>query len=123
MLLALLAACQAPFGADRHDLVGFRVAAIDADPVRDGGTTTARIAMIVDGRPFSHAPVDLAWYLLADPDELLDIDPLSEADGVGPEPEPGAGVHLRCVAVVNRPRRAPARVASWCRGRRGSRAR
>ncbi|MCB9684589.1 MAG: hypothetical protein H6738_04675 [Alphaproteobacteria bacterium] len=102
MLLALLAACQAPFGADRHDLVGFRVAAVDADPVRDGGTTTARVAVIVDGRPFSHAPVDLAWYLLADPDELLDLDPLSTADGVGPEPELVVPADRRVLGLIAR---------------------
>lgn len=102
MLFALLAACQAPFGADRHDLVGFRVAAVDADPVRDGGTTTARIAMIVDGRPFSHAPVDLAWYLLSDPDELLDLDPLSAADGIGPEPELTVPADRRVLGLIAR---------------------
>lgn len=100
MLAFLLSACQAPFGADRHDLVGFRVAAVDAEPVEDGGTTSARVAVIVDGHPFSEVPIDLRWYLLADPAELEDVDPLTEPDAVGPEPELTVPADRRVLGLV-----------------------
>ena len=80
-------ACQEPFGTDRHDLVGFRIAAVGVSPALDGETVRPRAAMIVDDRPWSEVPVEFTWFWVDDPDDVPTLDPLSVADAVGPEPE------------------------------------
>lgn len=86
-LALLLLACQAPFGADRHDLVGFRVAAVAASPAGGppGAEVTARVAIVVDGRPWSDVPVGLAWrWLSADEDAATWS--VADAAATGPRP-------------------------------------
>lgn len=62
--LLLLAACQEPFGTDRHDLVGFRVAAVRVEAVDD--SLTAHAALVVDGKVWSDDRVALSWHLTDD---------------------------------------------------------
>lgn len=73
---------------DRHDLVGFRVAAVSAPPASSGAEIEPRAAVIVDDRPWSERPLDLAWYWVptGDDDAVRAIDPLTEAAGAGPIP-------------------------------------
>ncbi|MEZ4240867.1 MAG: hypothetical protein R3F59_32865 [Myxococcota bacterium] len=84
--LFALAACQEPFGTDRHDLTGFRIAAVALPAAAPGDPVRPRAALIVDGRPWSETAVDLRWTWLADPDALATLDPDAPADGVGPAP-------------------------------------
>lgn len=79
----LLAGCQEPFGADRHDLVGFRVAAVSAPATAPGGAFVPRAAVVVDGRAWSGTPVALSWGFVADPDEAGGDVPF-EATGAEP---------------------------------------
>jgi hypothetical protein len=86
MLLWGLIACQDPFGADRHDLVGFRIAAIEVHtPTPD--RAYPRLAMIVDDRPWTDSQPLLSWFWLEHAEELTDIDALTEPAGVGPRPD------------------------------------
>lgn len=82
-----LLACQDPFAVDRHDLVGFRIAAISVPPVSPGEPIRPTLAMIVDGKPWSGALVDIAWFWVDGPDEVAALDPLSVAAATGPLPE------------------------------------
>lgn len=59
--LLATAACQEPFGTDRHDLVGLRVAAITVTPLAEDQVQLG-LAAVVDGRPWADAPLDLAWH-------------------------------------------------------------
>jgi hypothetical protein len=81
----LLAACQEPFGTDRHDLVGFRVAGVRVQA--EGDDLRAGAAVIVQGRPWSDAPIHLAWHLVDDlsTDHIVSLDP---ADAVADGPTP-----------------------------------
>ncbi|MEQ1566496.1 MAG: hypothetical protein ABMA64_12715 [Myxococcota bacterium] len=81
-----LLACQAPFGADRHDLVDFRVAALTAPPALAGDAISPRVALIVDGHPWSDRDIDLLWYWVDGPDDVEGIDPTWEIAGTGPAP-------------------------------------
>jgi len=85
-LLPLLLACQEPFPVDRHDLVGFRIAAIEVEPTEDD-TWVPRLAAVVDGKPYADGQPLLAWYWLEQAEDLDGIDALSEPDAVGPAPE------------------------------------
>lgn len=101
MWLTLLA-CQAPFGADRHDLLGFRIAAMSVPPAGAGDTIVPELALIVDGHPWSDDPVDLLWYWVEDTDAVLAIDPLTPLAGLGPAPslvvpEDGAVLAVRAI--------------------------
>ena len=100
--LLLLCACQEPFGTDRHDLVGFRVAAVQVQPV--GEQLSARAAVIVDGRPWSDARVAMSWHLIDDlsTDTIASLD-LDDADAYGAAPTldrwtTGAGLALVAVS-------------------------
>ena len=53
MILFLLLACQAPFGADRQDLTGFRVAALSAPAAAAGDPLTPEVAVVVEGSALS----------------------------------------------------------------------
>lgn len=84
MLPLLLLACQAPFGTDRHDLVGFRVAALSAE-VAAGGAEP-RAAVVVDGRMWADELPELRWYRVEDADELEALDASEEPIATGPSP-------------------------------------
>lgn len=79
--MALLA-CQEPFGTDRHDLVGFRVAALSVPPADDGAVVVPHPALVVDGRTWSDDPPALVWRWIRDLDDEFGL-----ADAVGPAPE------------------------------------
>lgn len=87
MWITVLLACQEPFDADRHDLVGFRIAALTAPPAADGETITPALALVTDGHPWAARPADLSWYWVEDADEVAQLDPLSVAVAAGPSPE------------------------------------
>ncbi len=88
--LCLLVGCQAPFGSDRHDLIGDRVAAVLVSPAGGppGTTIVVNAALTVDGRLWSDEPVDLAW---AWADSVADVTTLTASDAV----ETGSDVSLR----------------------------
>ncbi|MBW1880276.1 MAG: hypothetical protein JRJ84_18095, partial [Deltaproteobacteria bacterium] len=88
--LLVIAGCQEPFGSDRHDLEGDRIAAMAVDPAGapGGDPMTVRVALSVDSRPWSDDPVALDWHWLEDDDVhvVADLEPGDEADGQGPAP-------------------------------------
>lgn len=89
MWWSVLVACQEPFGTDRHDLVGFRVAAMSVPPASAGQSVEPRVGLIVDGRPWADRATELGWWWVADPKEAeqLDLDDPEappEASGVAP---------------------------------------
>lgn len=67
----VLAGCQEPFDTDRHDLVGFRLAAVEAPAVASGAPFVARAAVIVDGRAWAETPAALSWSFVPDEDAAL----------------------------------------------------
>jgi hypothetical protein len=94
----LMGACQEPFGADRHDLLGFRVAAIGAEP-RQSGDYALRIAVIADGRPWSDQEVALAWVSVPDSsaETVASADP-ADAFSTSPLPTVPAGQAVALIA-------------------------
>ncbi|MFT5455424.1 MAG: hypothetical protein ACI9K2_001903 [Myxococcota bacterium] len=103
MLLVLLA-CQAPFGADRQDLVGFRVAGLVVPAVGAGDTTVPQVAIVVDGRPWSDEPVHLIWHWVEPTDAAVSgLIADDSPDAEGPEPtlvRPKRDSRLAVVAVA-----------------------
>jgi hypothetical protein len=85
-LLALsgLTGCQEPFDRDRTDLVGLRVASVTAD-VREG-SVRPRVALIVDGKPWSDAAASIDWFWIDRPGEAVDRVSGSLGVGFGPAP-------------------------------------
>ncbi len=102
MWLVALLACQEPFGTGRHDLVGFRIAAVSAPAAEAGEEIRPSAAFVVDGRPWSPDPVDLAWYWVRTDEDVLAIDPLTPADGFGPAPDLVVPERRRRLALVAR---------------------
>lgn len=88
-LLALGAACQEPFGADRHELVDLRVAGLKVRPVPESqpAQITATGALFVDGRPWADAPVDWRWRWVEDADALAALQPENNVHARGPASE------------------------------------
>lgn len=82
-LIFALVACQTPFGVDRHDLAGFRIAALSAAIDADDGVN-ASAAIVSDGHLWSEQAVALDWYWIADARDLESID--RQPDGTGPTP-------------------------------------
>jgi hypothetical protein len=78
-LLLLGLACQAPFGEDRHDLVGDRITAVATRPVAGG--TQAEVALVVDGALWTDVAIAERWYAAADADA---VDPEAPPDAEGP---------------------------------------
>lgn len=102
----LLAACQEPFGVDRHDLVSDRIAALRVD--RDAQDRLhPRATLVVDGKLWSDTPVDLAWFLLhATDDPVADAQAVDTTDLLGPAPVIDLGPHatdLRLLLVASFP--------------------
>lgn len=83
MWIFALLACQEPFDADRHDLVGFRVAAFTAD--RDGDTVVPRVAVIEEGRPFGDGQLELAWFWIDRVGQSAELEDRAP-DASGPAP-------------------------------------
>jgi hypothetical protein len=92
MLLALLllTGCQEPFGTDRHDLEGFRVAGLSASPAGGpaGTEIVPTVALVVDGKLWSDDPVLLQWHWLnsGDVDEAEVITNADTPVATGPAP-------------------------------------
>lgn len=81
LLVWSLLGCQEPFGADRHDLRGFRVASLTAQV--DGEQVRPRVAMIVEGRAWSAEPVQLDWAFIEEPgDSVQEPDPVASGADV-----------------------------------------
>jgi len=87
MALTHLLGCRTPFQVDRHDLEGFRIAALSASGDEPGDPVDVSAAVVVEGRLWHDEPVPLSWYWLDDPDDLADLDP-----GTGRAPD-GEGAH------------------------------
>lgn len=100
----LLAGCQEPFAVDRHDLVGFRIAAVSAPPGAAGAEIEPLAAFVVDDHLWSPEPLDLAWYWVptGDDDAVRALDPLSEAAGAGPSPTLTVPVDQRRLVLIAR---------------------
>lgn len=79
-----LAGCQEPFEVDRHDLAGFRIAAVEVRPLRDGSPFTPAAAVVVDGHPWAEEPAGLSWAWVADEDEAVHGSPEWIAAGAAP---------------------------------------
>jgi hypothetical protein len=117
-----LAGCQEPFAEDRHDLTGFRIAAVEV-AVSDTATEVApRAAVVVDGRAWASETASLDWYQLVDEDAVEAIDAATPIDASGPDPTlpvrgdrpvlvliaRHAGLEERAFAVLDPPVEAPA---------------
>lgn len=76
--LLIVFGCQEPFGADRHDLLGFRIAAVTAEV--EAGQVRPTAALIVDGRLWSAAPVTLDWAFIDAPGDA-ELEPSPVASG------------------------------------------
>lgn len=102
VLLALIG-CQAPFGADRHDLTANRVAAISLEPAGGvaGTVFTPRLAMVTDGKPWSDALPPLSWSFVAEGDDDASERVEGAEAGTGPSPALVLGVDRRLVLVVD----------------------
>jgi hypothetical protein len=98
----VLFACQEPFEIDRHDLVGFRIAAISAPPASSGQTLEPQVALIVEGHPWSADFVDLGWFWVDEPEDVAQLDPLSPTDATGPLPLLTVPEDKRTLALIAR---------------------
>lgn len=78
---ALLAACQAPFGVDRHDLVGDRISAITTRPA-GAGAVTAQVWLTVDGHAWAASPIDAAWFAYEGGNTAAEVDSIDRASPV-----------------------------------------
>lgn len=97
---ALLVACQAPFGVDRHDLVGDRISAVTTEPAGPGAVT-AHVWLTVDGKPWVASPVAASWYAYDGAATAAEVDAIDRttpvATGLAPQlplPAEGAGYVL-----------------------------
>jgi len=100
--VAWLAACQEPFAEDRHDLAGFRIAAVEVAVSADGAELTPRAAVVVDGRPWAAEAATLDWYQVADVDAVEELGPNSPVDATGPAPILAAREDRPVLALVAR---------------------
>lgn len=101
-MLALLLACQQPFGTNRHDLEGFRIAALAAEPAGGPSGTSVQpsAAIVVDGQLWSDEPVDLAWYWTDATDAAVRA-AAGEPAATGPSPTLSLGGRLLLVATLD----------------------
>lgn len=83
IMVAALAGCQGPFGADRHDLVRDRIAAVVADGA--GDTVHPRAVLVQGGRLWADSPPSFAWFWL---DTGASIDEVDPADAVATDAAP-----------------------------------
>ena len=81
-----LFACQEPFELDRHDLVGFRVAAVAAAAGAPEGWAP-RVAVITEGEMWAPDTATLRWHLVPDAASLWELDTAAAAPlAEGPVP-------------------------------------
>ena len=88
--LLLLTGCQDPFGTDRHDLEGFRVAGLSASPAGGpaGTEIVPSVALVVDGQLWSDEPVSLQWHWI-DAGDVDTAESITKSDtpvATGPAP-------------------------------------
>lgn len=103
MIVLLALGCQEPFGTDRHDLSGFRVAAVTVDPPAAvaGDVVTARAAVIVDGRLWADVRPTLRWHWVeATRAAVTALGPNDPADAEGPAPSLTVPDDRRRLALV-----------------------
>lgn len=64
-----LAACTGPFGPDRRELAGLRIAAVQTVPTGQapGNPIVPRAAFVQDGRLWSDEPLTVRWWWTLDP--------------------------------------------------------
>lgn len=89
MLLLALAACLEPFGTDRHDLEGFRIAAVSVDVpgAAAGDVLVPSAAVTVDGRLWSDEPVERLWFWVEEEQaavEAIDAQDVPAGEGTSP---------------------------------------
>ncbi|MCO4747706.1 MAG: hypothetical protein KC912_23115 [Proteobacteria bacterium] len=93
LLFLALIACQTPFGADRHDLTGDRVAAVSVQPSGGvaGDVLVPRLALVTDGRAWSDELPPLLWSFVpeGDDDAALSVEPGEAGSGAAPALELG----------------------------------
>ncbi|MEZ4322815.1 MAG: hypothetical protein R3F61_35435 [Myxococcota bacterium] len=98
-VLAMLVGCQAPFGRDRHDLVGSRIAAVTART--EDGAVHPRLALVVEGRAWSDEPASIDWFWIEREGDAADLVSGTFGVGLGPAPRiPIAGERLGVVVDV-----------------------
>lgn len=78
---ALLAACQAPFGVDRHDLVGDRISAITTQSAGPGAVA-AHVWLTVDDHAWAPSPVDAAWFTYDGANTAAEVDAIDRSSPV-----------------------------------------
>jgi len=113
----LMLGCQEPFDADRHDLLGFRIAAVSA--AAEGPLDVPRVAaaIVVGGRTWSEDAVELEWGWVSAPEDVAGPGFVPESSGPRPDPDlagpptPEAWLGLRAT-WQGRVRTAAIRVAS-----------
>ena len=68
----LLTGCLEPFGTDRHDLEGFRVAGVRVSAAESG--VSLEPLVVVDGKLWSDDAVELRWFAVDDASEASELD-------------------------------------------------
>jgi len=80
-IATLLAACQAPFGVDRHDLVGDRISAVTTTAA-GAGAVTAHVWLTVDGHAWSASAIDASWYAYEGANTAAEVDAVDRSSPV-----------------------------------------
>jgi hypothetical protein len=85
LLLLCLAGCQEPFGTDRHDLVGVRIAALTVEHAQDGMAMHA--AVVLDGNTWADDRPQLSWHQVSD-DAASEVAALAHEGAIATGPSP-----------------------------------
>ena len=88
-LILALAACQTPFGIDRHRFDGLRIAAMSATNGETGEPVEVSAAIVSNGHLWTAESPEFLWYWLDNERQMVefDLDDLLEPDGIGPRPD------------------------------------
>jgi hypothetical protein len=101
LTLIQLVACRSPFDGDRHQLEGFRIAALSASAAETGTLVEVSAAIVSEGHLWHDTPVELAWYWLDHPDEIDARDPAEHPpDGLGAHPTLMVPAHTRILGLI-----------------------
>jgi hypothetical protein len=101
LTLTQLVACRSPFDGDRHQLEGFRIAALSASSAGTGSAAQVSAALVSDGRLWQDTPIELAWYWVDRHDEIHERDPAEHPpDGLGAHPALIVPEHTRLLGLV-----------------------